>query len=83
MTTNLNKLGTTLARNAAKMRSESGLSINQFADISNLSESTVRKIENARASRKPYNPMFKTVVKLAGVSGVTVEQLTQTNLKFV
>ena len=83
MTTNLNKLGLTLARNAALMRKESGLSLKQLSEFTTISVPTLRSIEAARVNRRAYRPMFHTVVKLAGVAGVTVEQLTQTNLKFV
>jgi len=70
----LSNLGKTLARNASRLRRQNDLTVTQTAQLTGVSPSTLRRIEKARDARRTYKPMLSTVVKLARVSGVTVDE---------
>lgn len=76
----LNKAGLKVARNTAKVRHRSGLTQKQFAEATDLSVSTISRIEQNHYNHTPHNPMFSTVVKLSNSFEVSVESVISDNL---
>lgn len=78
----LNSMGKNLVRNTAVLRADSLLTVEQTAKVTGVSERTLNRIELAKKSRRSYNPMLHTVVKLAEASGVTVDDYISKKLTF-
>ena len=79
---NLATIGRNLIRNTTSLRTESDVTVGQLAQATGVSERTLNRIEAARRERRSYNPMLKTVVKLAAASGTTVDEYIKTKLEF-
>lgn len=69
----LNSMGRTLVRNTSQMRRWGDFNMSELAQATGVSRRTLGRIEAARRERRSYNPMLKTVVKLAEAAGVSVD----------
>lgn len=77
----LNQIGRTLARNTAILRKDVEMNLSEMERLTGVSRRTLSRIEKARAERRPYNPMLKTVVKLAETAGLTVDEYIKTSFR--
>jgi transcriptional regulator with XRE-family HTH domain len=75
----LNSIGRTLTRNTRLLLRKSDFNMSELERITGVSRRTLSRIEAARKARRPYNPMLKTVVKLATAAGVSVDTYLSTN----
>jgi transcriptional regulator with XRE-family HTH domain len=75
----LNRIGKTIARNTTILRRDANLNVSQMARLTGVSRRTLGRIERARAERRPYHPMFATVVKLADTAGVPIDTYATQN----
>jgi DNA-binding XRE family transcriptional regulator len=82
MSTTLNTMGKTFARNTVQIRKDSSTNLTELAYITGVSRRTLGRIEAAKKARKTYNPMLKTAIKLAQAAGVTVDELLNEKLSF-
>lgn len=69
--------------NTNRIRKFNSLSMQGMADVTGLSENTIRRIATARYTRfgrgeQGYIPSLKTVVKVAEASGVSIDTLLTT-----
>ena len=60
-----------LASNVRKLRKQSNISQGKLARLANISYDTVVKIGAGKAT----NPTFETLAKLAGASGISIDEL--------
>jgi transcriptional regulator with XRE-family HTH domain len=79
----LNQLGRTLTRNTSMLRKDIDMSLTEMSYLTGVSRRTLGRIEQARAARRTYSPMLKTVVKLAAATGVTVDEYLNNNFRYV
>lgn len=82
MTTNITNAGRTLTKNAKSLAGAVNVNLTELAGLSGLSKSTLYRIETARKFRRTYHPMMSTVIKLADVAGVTVDDFIKSRLSF-
>lgn len=74
----LNQIGRTLARNTVMLRKDVEMNFSEMARLTGVSRRTLGRIEKAKAERRSYSPMLKTVVKLAETAGTTVDDYIKT-----
>lgn len=67
-------------RNIHILRVENKFSTREFAQATNLSETTIRRAEKSYRSRRPYNPQLSTLVKLSQATGLTLDDMTSSYL---
>lgn len=67
-------------RNIHILRVENKFSTREFAQATNLSETTIRRAEKAYRNRRPYNPQLSTLVKLSQATGLTLDDMTSSYL---
>jgi len=63
--------------NVARLGIESDLSYREMSRIIGCSDSTIRRIDKARRTRKEYTPRFRTVSKVAAAIGCPAAELLQ------
>lgn len=74
----LHRFGRNLIRNTARIQKASELTTSELALATGVSRRTLGRMEKARKEGRSYNPMLKTVAKLASAAGITIDQyLTQ------
>ncbi|MCU1492219.1 MAG: hypothetical protein JWM85_3624 [Acidimicrobiaceae bacterium] len=69
----LNQIGKTITRNTTLLRRDVCMNLSDMERLTGVSRRTLGRIEKARAERRTYSPMLKTVLKLAETAGVTVD----------
>ena len=67
-------------RNIHILRVENKFSAREFSQVTNLSETTIRRAERAYKNRRPYNPQLSTLVKLSQATGLTLDDMTDSYL---
>ncbi len=82
MTTNLTQAGRNLTQNTKTLKGAVELSLTELAGFSGVSKRTLERMEAARKARRTYRPALSTVVKLADLAGVTVDDFIKTRLNF-
>lgn len=82
MTTSLNQMGKVITQNTNSVRKAVDVTQLELAEASGVSRRTLQRIEAARKSRRTYRPMLKTVVKLAAVAGVSIDDYINNRLQF-
>lgn len=74
--------GSYVARNVDRLLKASNITPAQLAEVSGVSESTIRRIDSYRRSKSLYQPTLRTVHKLAKITGTTVDEFSKCLLTF-
>jgi DNA-binding XRE family transcriptional regulator len=75
-------MGKVITQNTNSVRKAVDVTQTELADASGVSRRTLQRIESARRARRTYRPMLKTVVKLAAVAGVSIDDYINNRLQF-
>lgn len=75
-----------LVKNTVTIRRESGITITEMAEATNLSKSTIRRIEafaRRGALAGNYRPQLSTLVKLSNAASVSTDDFIKNELQVV
>lgn len=82
MSISLNRIGKNLAANSTTLRKKSDMSFAEMADATGVSRRTLQRIEAARKANRSYQPMLKTVARLAAATGASLDDFLGGRLTF-
>ncbi|HET8685152.1 MAG TPA: helix-turn-helix transcriptional regulator [Methanosarcina sp.] len=74
------KTSKTIASNVHTLAKNSDMTAAEFAAATKLSRSTIRRIEDARRFKRPYNPQLSTLLKLSKAANLSLDELAGSRL---
>ena len=66
-----------VTRNIHTVVKDSQLSLTDFAAATDLSRSTVKRIESAYKFKRPYNPTLRTLLKIGRATGLSLDEVVK------
>ena len=69
-----------VARNAVVINNLTKTTRSEYAAMTGLSKSTIRRLHRARKEKREYNPTVRTLSKLAAFAGVTLDEFATKRL---